>query len=214
VRELREPAFGPPAVLAFPAGKSPFRQKGNGYLGDMRFFDGVVPGGSSAVLAAIPDPVARAFLGQRFRASEWYDALPGGMLEATAARLRGLPFEQHRRQTGAWHAARAIGGIYAALFKLVSSESVALWAPRISSMYFEFGKAETRAAGHSAVDGWWRGLPCELAQSVAYGSAGFCTEALRRTGALEPVVTLHEVETDGTQYGRELVRVRLRMRWR
>jgi hypothetical protein len=180
----------------------------------MVFFDEVVPGGASAVLAGVPDPAARAFLSQRFRASEWYDAFPGVMLEATAARLRGLPFEQHRRQTGTWHAARATRGVYSALFKLVSSESVALWAPRISSMYFEFGKAETRVVGPSAVDGWWRGLPCELAQSVAYASAGFCTEALRRTGAHDPVVTLHEVEADGMSHGREVVRVRLRMRWR
>jgi hypothetical protein len=214
VRSIGEPAFAPPSVLAFAPGTSPFRQKGNAYLVDMRYYDEVVRGGARAVVLALADPKVRAFYEQTFRPSEWYDALPGGIIEATAARLRGVSFEDHRRQVGTWHAEQAIRGIYSMLFKLVSHESVALWTSRFGGLYFEFGKVETSAAGPNAVDGWWRGLPCELAQSVSYGSAGFCAAALRLTGAREPVVTLHEVESDGAQYGRDLVRVRLRMSWK
>jgi hypothetical protein len=218
VRSLVEAAFAPPATVPFPPGGGPFRQKGNGYLGDARFYDATVRGGAGAVVAAIADPRVRAFFEQKFRPSEWYDAMPGVIIESTAARLRGIPFEQHRRQVGSWHAAEGIRGIYAALFKVVSDENIALWAPRISSLYFEFGKVETKALGGRAIEGWWRGLPPQLAQNVCYASAGFCAEALRLTGAHDPIVTLHEVEPDAvfktTAAALETVRVRFRMAWK
>ena len=171
-------------------------------------------GGASAVIGAISDARVRQFFEQKFIPSEWYDAMPGVVIESTAARLRGVSFEQHRRQIGAWHAAESIRGIYAALFKVVSEQSVGMWAPRISSLYFEFGKVETKSAGSKTIEGWWRGLPPQLAQSVCYASAGFGAEALRRTGAQEPFVTLHEVEPDGAARGVDVVRVRLRMGWK
>lgn len=211
---LRDAIFAPPAVLPFPAGASPFRQKGNAYLGDARYLDDVVPGGFRAVVAAVPDLEVRAFFEQRFRASEWYDAYPGALLEATAARVRGLSFEQHRRQTGAWHGKDATRGIYGALLRLVSAESVALWAPRIASLYFEFGKTQTRAAGPKTIDAWRTGVPRELAQWWYFASASFTAEVLRIRGATEPVVTPHEVEDDGSAHGRELVRFRLRIEWK
>lgn len=211
---LRDAMFAPPPVLPFPAGTSPFRQKGNAYLGDVRYLDDVAPGGFRGVVAAVPDAEVRAFFAQTFRASEWYDAYPGAMLEATAARVRGLSFEQHRRQTGAWHGRDATRGIYGTLLKLVSAESVALWAPRISSLYFEFGKTQSRAAGPKAIDAWRRGMPRDLAQWWYFASAGFTAEVLKIRGATEPVVTPHEVEDDGVAYGRELVRFRLRIEWK
>ena len=46
MRTLLDPAFAPPALLPFPVGESPFRQKGNAYVGDLRYLDAVAPGGS------------------------------------------------------------------------------------------------------------------------------------------------------------------------
>lgn len=205
--------YAPPATAPFPTGTSPFRQKGNGYLGDRRFLDSVVNGGYRAVVDAIADPAVRAFFNQQFRPSEWYDAYPGAVLEATAARLRGLPFEQHRTQTGMWHAADATKGIYGALIKLVSTENVALWGPRISAIYFEFGKTETRVAGPKSISGVRRGIPIELTQWVMYASIGFCKGALKAGGARNPVTRLDAVEPDGRAHGRDLVRVNLTLSW-
>jgi hypothetical protein len=213
VPALRDPEFAPPVVLPFEVGTSPFRQKGNGYLGDQRYLDAVVQGGFRAVVAALHDPAVRGFFEQRFVASDWYDAYPGAVLEAAAARLRGVPFEQHRRQTGAWHAVEATRGIYGALLRLVSSESVARWGPRISAIYFEFGKTESIVVGPRAVDVWRRGIPRELAQWLIYASAGFCAEALKQNGASQPIVIAQDVENDGESHGRALVAARLRIAW-
>src|SRR6185437_4308161 len=103
--------LSPPQELPFPPGTSPFRQRGAGYLADVRYYDAVVRGGHQAVIDAIPDAGVRTFFRQPFRTSEWYDAYPGAVIEMAAARVRGMSFERHRRGTGAWHAEDAAHGI-------------------------------------------------------------------------------------------------------
>lgn len=209
---IYEPSYAPPREPPFPVGTSPFRQKGAAYLADERYYDATLPGGFRGLLAQAPDPL-RAFFLKGFRASEWYDAYPGAMLEALAARVRSLPFEQHRVRTGTWHAEDAVKGIYGALLKLVSNENVATWAPRISGIYFEFGKTETRVAGPRLVTGLRRGVPVELAQWLMFASAGFGTEFLRRAGGRNAKTEIGEVTPDGRSYGRDLVKVELRLTW-
>jgi hypothetical protein len=211
---LLDAAFAPPIILPYRPGESPFRQKGNAYLGDVRYLDSVAPGGFRAVVASLHDPALRAFFEQPFRASDWYDAYPGTALERAAARLRGVSFERHRRETGAWHAVDATRGIYSALLKMVSTESVALWGPRISNMYFEFGKTESRIAGDRVVDVSRGGVPHDLAQWLIYASEGFCEEALRRNGARDPVMKTLDVVDDGVAEGRPVVKFLLRVTWR
>jgi hypothetical protein len=210
---LRDAAYAPLESLPFPAGTSPFRQKGNAYLGDQKYLDEVVPGGFRACVDAISDPGTRAFFAQRFSPSEWYDAYPGSLLELSASRIRGASFEQHRRKTGAWHARRTARGFYGALLRLLSNEAVALWGPRISSLYFEFGKSESRVSGPREVIATRRGVPRELAQWLAYASFGFGEETLKLAGAREASCDATAVDPDGRDYGRDLVRFDIRIRW-
>jgi hypothetical protein len=208
-----DPSFAPPREPPFPVGTSPFRQKGNAYSGDIRFYNDVVRGGFEAVVAALPDDAHRNFARQQFRASEWYDAYPGAQLEVAAARVRGLPFERHRRETGAWHATHAARGLYGALLRMVSSETVALWGPRISSIYFEFGRTEARVTGPREVCVSRRGTPRELVQWLAFASAGFTEAALQLAGARDVRVTLEDVTDGGRHLGRESANVDLRITW-
>lgn len=209
---VTEPRFAPPDVLPFPAGMGPFRQKGNGYLGDFAHFDLCVPGGTKAVLAAIPDAGTRAFFAQKLRPSEWYDAFPGAVLHAVAARLRHVPYAEHRRQVGVYHAGAA-GSVYRALLQIVSNENVAIWGPRVSSLYFEFGRFETRVAGPKRVEGVRRGVPAGLVQSVLHGSKGFTEETLRLAGAKTASFEIGEVEAHGRSYGQDLFDVAIRVSW-
>lgn len=210
---LSDPEFAPPRELPFPVGTSPFRQKGNAYLADRKYLDDVLSGGYAAAVAALPDASLRAFFAQRFRPSEWYDAYPGSQLEGAAARLAGLSFESHRRRTGSWHAAANATGIYGALLRMISNENVALWGPRISAIYFEFGSMETRSVGPKEVLGTRRGIPEELAQWTMYASVGFCTKALELSGAPRPRADVRDVRADGVAHGRKLVAVDLAMSW-
>jgi hypothetical protein len=213
VRRVTDAEFTPPAKSPFPPGTSPSRQKGNAYLGDYQYFDAVVPGGVSAVLKGVADDATRTFLSQKFRASDWYDAYPNIYLQQSAARILGLTFEEHRRRVGEWHAKFALNGVYRTLLKMVSNENVALWGPRISSLYFEFGRVDARITGPKEVSAIRRGVPKGLLQWLVWASAGFADASLRLAGARIPRTTFGDVETEGSESGQEICRIALRMTW-
>jgi hypothetical protein len=206
-------AFAPPRAPPFPVGTSPFRQRGAAYLADFRYYDAVLRGGRHAAVEAISDPALRTFFGQAFRTSEWYDAYPGAMMESAVAKVRGMSFERHRRYTGVWHAEDAVHGIYATLLRMVSNENIAVWAPRISSLYFEFGKTTSRVTGPREVTAVRRGVPVELVQWLMFASAGFVEATLRLAGASNPQVTVLDIAPDGHDHRRDLVKIDARISW-
>jgi hypothetical protein len=210
---IDDPEYAPPRELPFPPGTSPFRQRGAGYLADVRYYDAVVRGGHQAVIDAIPEASVRSFFRQPFRTSEWYDAYPGAVIEVAAARVRAMTFERHRRNTGAWHARDAVHGIYAALLKILSTENIAVWAPRISSIYFEFGKTTSKVTGPREVIGSRRGIPKDLVQWLIFASAGFVETTLQLGGAKNPTVTVVDIAPDGRDHMRDMMRVDLRLKW-
>jgi hypothetical protein len=210
---LLDPMFAPPWFSPFPPGEGPFRQKGNGYRGDLDYLDGKLAGGSKAVIAAIGSAPLRKFLEQRFVASEWYDAYPCAVLHATAARLRGVAFAGHRRDVGAYHATAAMNAMYRSLLRVVSNQTVASWGPRISSIYFEFGKSTTRVAGPNEVHGTRSGVPAGLVQFVFFASKGFCEQALLLAGARTSSMEISDVERSGSAYGHAVYTLSLTIRW-
>lgn len=210
---FEDPLFAPPSTLPFPAGASPFRQKGNAYIVDRPWLDESVRGGFAAAVAAIPDAPVRAFLNQRFKASEWYDAYPGAVLEATAARLRGVAFSRHRRESGAYHARHAMRGIYASLLKVISNDNVALWCPRIASMYFDFGKMTTREAGAKSVIATRSGVPAGLVQWSGYAMMAFVESALEIAGARGVRCAVSDVVESDRAFGQATYRMDFTATW-
>jgi hypothetical protein len=210
---VSDPSFAPPTALPFPAGTSPFRQKGNGYLGDVEYFERNVVGGTAAVMANIKDATVRTFLTQRFRSSEWYDAFPCTVLHVSAARIRGVTFAEHRRQVGAYHAREAAGGIYRTLLRVVSNENIAMWGLCMSSIYFEFGKTETRSTTDKEVLVVRHGMPAGLVQFVLYASKGFCEESLVLAGAKTASFQIGEIQADGHSYSQQLYKASFVLRW-
>jgi len=209
---LSDREFDPPLRIPFAPGASPFRQKGHAYVGDFEYFESRIPGGPAAVLRHVTDDALRAFLSQRFVGSEWYDAYPCLTLHVVAARLAGLTFEEHRRRIGAFHA-QAMNGVYRALLRVISNENVALWVPRITAVYWDFGKTDSRVAGPHDVEVMRRGTPRGLLQWLVYASVGFADATLRASGAPSARTTIGEVVREGEQAGQELCSVALRITW-
>ena len=170
-------------------------------------------GGSKAVIEGIASEPMRAFLEQPFVGSEWYDAYPCAVLHASAARLRGVSFAEHRAQVGAYHASASMNAIYRSLLRVVSNQNIALWGPRISSIYFEFGKSETRVVGPNEVSGIRHGVPAGLVQFVVFASKGFCEQALLLAGARTSSVEIHDVEQEGSAHGQPLYKTSVTIRW-
>jgi hypothetical protein len=197
----------------FAPGRSPFRQKGSAYRGDFEMLDATVKGGFAEVMQQTPEPEVRQFLRQEFHASEWYDAIPNPYLQRVAARLRGVTFERHQLDTGAWHARHAIRGIYRTLLSYVSNENVALWGPRISSIYHEFGKGRTEASGNNFVRCVRSGVPQALVDWLAPTVVGFTETALALSGAGSATMRFDGPQSDGEVSGYPLFRMQGRVDW-
>ncbi len=211
---IYDPKFAPPAAALFPPGTSPFRQKGTAYLGDFEVLNTLVPGGMPAILKAIPDDATRAFLAKPFHAGEWYDVLPNLQMQKAAAKLRGVSFTAHQRDIGRWQAEHSFRGLYRALLTLVlSNENVALWGPRISAIYHQFGKFETKPAGPRAVEGVRRGVPEGVVQWLMVTSGAFCERVLEFGGAREPRMTFGEPMLEGRHSGQDLYAIPIRVTW-
>lgn len=213
VPSIYDAKFAPEEVGSFPPGTSPFRQKGSAYLGDFEALEKMVPGGMAALLNAITDERLRTFLRAKFHAGDWYDVLPNLQMQKVAARLRGVSFTAHQREIGMWQAENAARGIYRALLRVVSTEYVALWGPRISAIYHQFGKFETRVTAHNTVDGVRSGVPEHVVQWLMVTTGGFCERALELTGAKNPRMTFGEPFIDGRYSGQDLYSVPSRTTW-
>jgi hypothetical protein len=209
---VSDPYFRLPQRIPYSPGTSPFRMKGDSYNAAMLFLNSRVPGGVPAVHAAM-EPELRAFLGQRFHASDWYDVVPNPYMHAIAARLRSLPFIEHIRDNGTWHAEHAMRGALKALLRVLSNESVALWLPRISSTYHDFGKCETKVTGKRLVHGARTGMPRSLVPWYVVLSSAFCEKALAIGGASSARMVYGEAEPQGTQGAEEIFKLHFEIAW-
>jgi hypothetical protein len=212
-RPIEDPFFGLPDEVPFPPGSGPFRIKGWGYAGDLRFYESHVPGGIDAVAKNVKDPAVSAFLHRHFDPDGWYDLAPKLYLSQAAARARGVPFDAHCREVSQWHAQDKFSGIYRPLLKVVSSEMLALWIPRLSSTFYDFGTIESRVAGMRLVRVVRYGQPRIAVQWWAAAASAYFEYVLRAAGARHPRVRWLAVEPDGERLGMDLHRMPFEITW-
>ncbi|MDC0745028.1 hypothetical protein [Polyangium mundeleinium] len=211
---LTDARFDLPPDLPFAPGASPFRQKGHVYRGNHDFMNKRVPGGLAALRQSLPTPELGKFFEQRFEVSAWYDSLPNIYLQDAAARVRGVPFEEHARELGVWHARERLKGFYSVLLRAVSTESVAVWAPRVPSMYYSFGKFQTRIVAPRRVSLAVRGVPVILARWLGAIMAAAGGEMVLMAGARDLHCEFPSAEPDGTAYGVPVCRLEGEVTWR
>ncbi|HRI67588.1 MAG TPA: hypothetical protein PK156_25260 [Polyangium sp.] len=212
MRTASDPYFRLPEVAPQSPGASPFRMKGDSYNAAMLFLNGRVPGGFSAVVAAMT-PEMQSFFKQSFRPGDWYDVVPNPYMHLIAARLRGIPFRTHIRDNGAWHADHAMRGSLRTLLRVFSHENVATWLPRISANYHDFGRCETKAVGPGRVRGVRNGMPRALVPWYTTLSASFCEKALSIVGAKDPHMLYGQAEPEGTRGGQDIYSLHFEITW-
>jgi hypothetical protein len=212
-RAVDDPYYALPEVCPLPPGTSPFRIKGWGYLGDLKFYASHVGGGVEAVARQVTDPAIASFLSRTFTPDAWYDLLPKLYLSQAAARARGVPFDVHWAEVSRYHAADKFSGIYRPLLKVVSSEMLALWVPRLSSSFYDFGSTESRVASPRLVSVVRKGVPRVAVQWWAAAASAYFEYCLVTAGAKAPRVRWLPTEPDGERLGMELVRMPLEITW-
>ena len=104
----------------FDIGGSPFRVKGNPYVGLFEHADRVLPGGRDAVLQQVERPDLLAFLSQPFMPSGWYDLYPLLGLAVAAGKLVGQSGAAFTRRRSAEQADEDIHGIYRFLLRFTT----------------------------------------------------------------------------------------------
>lgn len=212
MRVASDPYFRLPDRIPIAPGTSPFRMKGDSYNAAMLFLNSRVPGGFPAVVAQM-SPELQAFFKQSFRPSDWYDVVPNPYMHTIAAKLRGIAFREHILDNGSWHADHAMRGPLRALLRVLSHESVALWLPRISATYHDFGKCETKPIGAGKIRGVRTGMPRPLVPWYTVLSSAFCEKALMLGGAKNPKMLFGNAQPEGTRGGQDIYSLHFEISW-
>jgi len=205
----RVPQQGMPA----PPGQNPFRVKGHGLLARMAVYDRMIEGGSRAVLAAIPDPVVRAYLSGPLLRASWYDLFAHAELDLAAARLRNLPGPQSVASASAAQAEADARGIYKLLLRFVSPHMLIKKLGAISAQYFDHGTVEvqriddksarmTRAGIANQLYWWWTGI-----------LDGYVSALFRLSGAQGLICTCGPLQTPDAESPLALGKFDVEVRW-
>jgi hypothetical protein len=212
-RAIDDPYFTLPEAIPFAPGSGPFRMKGWGYIGDLRFYEENVPGGIAAVLKHLSDPAIAAFVARKFDPDQWYDLTPKLYVSRAAARLRGMTYDAHCRDVSRWHAVDKFRGIYRPLLRVVSSEVLAVWIPRLTSSFYDFGTTESHVVSPKLVRVVRRGVPRIAVQWWAAAASAYFEYVLATAGAPHPQVKWLATEAEGERLGMDLYRMPLEISW-
>jgi hypothetical protein len=180
------------------------------------FWDGHVPGGFAAVRTALRDAQqadADALFEEKIVAGGWYPVMPILPSAVAAARLRKMPVAQHVRENAVWVAKRDLRGVYKVILGLASTEGVAMRLGGLSMRYFDFGRADTRKVGASAIESDRVGIPAALGTWFTWCVEGFVPVALKLAGAKTVDVRSGPPRPDAVVHGVPTVRLTFEIAW-
>jgi hypothetical protein len=168
-----------------PPGEGPFRIKGTGYLGHLKWIDAAYPGGRQAFLAAI-SPEMRRFFEQQFMAIGFNDILPlvcCGHTCAPVFRMSYYDFVVYRSRD---QAEQDLKGMYRALLKISTPRVLASRVPNIFAQYLDFGTVKVTQVENYRACWELTNFPLALSEWVRAVYEGFTTVLLATAGGVAP----------------------------
>lgn len=204
------------AASAFEPGESPFRGKGLIYLGSQEYAEKHLPGGWAAILEQLESqPSLARFLGQRFLAASWYDALPMAPLTRAGARVASTSFAAFSRRRAEWQAEHDANGVYRAVLRLTSPETVVERVVRLTPQLFDFGTIAFERLGEKHFRVTRTGVPLPLVEWYAAMSEAYCMRLLNLSGAHQPTFRPDPLgPPDGLEHGMPTKTIAYEARWR
>jgi hypothetical protein len=188
-------------ALPYAPGESPFHVRGAVYVAALDHAERNVVGGVRRVREACTDPALRDFIERRFDSGGWYDVLPMSPLSEVIAQLMGVETSRYLYERTREHAERDLVGFYRLLIRAVSARTVALFLPKLTSRYHDWGGIEARLRGPRRVETVRSGVPGPLAAWYSTVACSFAETALEIAGASGPCVTLKSCRPDGATLG-------------
>src|SRR5688572_10686367 len=191
-----ERGIAAPAAMYVP-GTSPFHVRGSAYGSALKHVSETVPGGLDRLREACSDPGLRTFMDQLFEAYGWYDVLPMVPLSELIAGLMGIDVERYLVERTREQARRDLAGLTRLLMRAVSARTVAVFLPKLTARYHDWGRIDARLPGPRRVETVRTGVPQPLRAWYATMACTFAETALEIAGAPSPRVVLHSSEPDG-----------------
>lgn len=187
--------------------------RGQGWRGILREIEKVVPGGVAAVQASIEDEALSTFVGTRFLPSVYYDILPAVPVLQASARLAGKRFLEHSGEMATSQAQTDLGGIFRFILGLSSPEAVVNKMPFVVRHYFNFGELVVVEKAPRVWTLRRSGVPGSIAGWYGVLASAFNDEALRASGAANPLSRVVDITADGQGHGVPLKSVVFETTW-
>ena len=168
------------------SGAPPFRAKGRGFTSTLRYASKRVPGGVEALHRRL-DPADRAYIGQLFIESGWYDAFVLERVMRAVAELQDQSLRDFARDSAIQTAHRDLSGAYRHSFRAGSAGEMAARLPRGFNRYFEPMHAVVLGVEPTTATYELRRVPERLRELAEGVTEGFCTGAMGLAGVPPPL---------------------------
>ena len=189
-----------------------FRAKGRGFTATLKYADKRVTGGLEATRASLT-PSDRAYVGQLFIESGWYDALVLERLMRAVAAMKGEPLRDFAREQAVVTARLDTSGIYRHSFRAASAEELARRLPRGFNRYFEPMQAVLDGIDGACATYSLRRVPDALRELAEGVTEGFCTGAMEAAGIARPLFSWNAPVADDPVGSTATLRLSFRMLW-
>ena len=193
-------------------GTPSFRAKGRGFTATLKYAAKRVPGGVEATLASL-SPGDRAYAGQLFIESGWYDAFVLERLMRAVAAIKGETLRDFARAQAVVTARLDTSGIYRHSFRAASPEELTRRLPRGFNRYFEPMQAELDGIDGSCASYSLRRVPDALRDLAEGVTEGFCTGAMEAAGIAPPLFSWDPPTPDDPVGAAPTRRLPFRMLW-
>lgn len=124
-----------------PIDASPYRVRGQVFLGTRSFFEAQVAGGYESLLSALRPPL-RAFMSQPFRPRDFYEVMVVPELIDMEAKVAGLSIARYLDQRTRFQALRDLSGAVALALRLMPMGVVISRVAASMTNTFNFGESE------------------------------------------------------------------------
>lgn len=173
-----------------------------------------VAGSAAPLFESIENTDVRAFAGQRFSWTGWYDALPAAFICASFARFIDQEFEAAVREHTRRVALEVIPSAFRFAFRIPGPSALQSQTAQIVALMTNFAEVriERSTATHSS--GWTRGVPVYLATHWANTTTGFFQALYELRGAIDVRARYTDIVADGGTGSSQTVSIRHEFDWR
>lgn len=198
-------------TLPVAPGSSPFHARGIFYDQVLKHAE-QAPGGMPAFLAQLKDARLREFMEQKFKWTQWYDALPMTAVQQALCRAEGTDFETSVRRRARNSAEALVPRLFRAVIGMGSVKAAAGQLPNLLSQNYDFSQMRLDVTSNEG-RAHFMNVPALIAPGFVNTVAGLVEGGLRLMGAKTVEFGPMKVSVGTPQHGYDSVTVEAITTW-